>query len=56
MMPLTSKFDNRPIILQITNVKQLVERKAILPAHCHVGLYIVELAEQSGKSYVSGIV
>lgn len=46
VMSLAAELDEGTVIFLVGNVEQLVECESVLPTHCDVWLYVVELAEQ----------
>ena len=56
MISLTIDLYQTAIVLQITDIKQLVVGEPVLPAHREVGRDIVQLAEETAEFHVPGIV
>jgi len=55
-MPLAPEFHQTPVILEVADVEQLVESKAILPAQRDVRFDIIQLAEQRRERHMARIV
>jgi hypothetical protein len=49
MVPLAIDSDDAAVVLLVTDVKELIEFEAVLPAGGDVWLDIIELAEEAGK-------